>query len=71
MFRSRIIKRNKKGLSLPLSVRTGLKAGTCLEECNDKLASCMQSPEYHHDPFGQSVFCQSDYDGCVDKCMSG
>jgi len=52
-----------------LTVRSGMKAGNCYEDCNLDLGVCMSGPA-DGDPFALGVNCQAVYDQCVNQCMS-
>jgi len=52
-----------------LRVRTGIKTGNCIEDCNNDLGVCMSKPA-GSDPFALGVNCQADYDQCVNQCMA-
>jgi hypothetical protein len=56
-------------MNLDIRVRTGLRAGNCLEDCNNDLGVCMSKPAMG-DPFTLGINCQAEYDMCVNDCMS-
>ncbi len=51
-----------------LRVRTNLRAGNCLADCNNDLGVCLSKPA-GDDPFTLGVNCQAEYDQCVNDCM--